>query len=143
MIAGRCVAVSRRERELVVKLRVLLDGELPALGLLALAAQDVLEVGDLLGRGALRGAGREGRLDHLADVEQLLDELALAAEHARDGHHHGLGRHVGDDGALALARHDEADELERADGVADRAAGDAEPLRELALRRHRGPALHG
>jgi hypothetical protein len=108
-----------------VELGVLFDARLPAAHLLRLPPQDVLEPGQLLLGGVGSGAGRQGRLDHPADIEKLGHELALVREHARQRHHQRVSRQVADHRAAAVTGLDDAHHLQRADGVAQRAAADA------------------
>ena len=116
-----------------MELRVFLDGQFAPADLLPLSAEDVFQVGDFLGGSVAGGAGGQGRLDHLAHVQQLAHQRALANQHGGQWVDERVGRDVADDRTVALAGLHQPRELQSADGVPHRAAAHPEHHAQLSL----------
>src|SRR5437660_10410447 len=82
----------------------------------------------------MRGyAGCQSRLQHLAKFPKRADCLTLVPHHRTERTRQGAGRNFLHDGACALPRFDQADQLEAADSIAYRTAAHAEHLCQFAF----------
>ena len=118
-----------------MEVRVLVHGLLPVAELGLVALEDRGHVRKLFGGGVLRGAGGQPRLDHPAHVQKLGDQLPLARQHQGEGHHQRVRGEIAHHRAVTLPGLEDPHHLQRAHGVADRAAADAQLRHQLALGR--------
>ena len=108
-----------RGRNRVVKLGVLVDGEFPVLDFVVLAEEDLLQPSQFVARGMHRRAGRERRLDHLTDIQQVGEQGAVADQQRGEGVHQRVGAEVPDDRALPLPGFEQSHQFQDPDGVSD------------------------
>lgn len=135
--------VLRRARERRVKRGVLGDRRSARFELPPLDVDDALQIGEVLVGVPRRGHAGDRRLEHPADVEQLFAQIAAVGQHRGQRRNQPVDVELVRKGSLAVPRLDEADCLEHAQGVADRAAADAKARRELPLAGERPVAGQG
>ena len=90
----------------------------------------LVDAGEVVGGTTRGGEGRDLRLEGVARVDDLGQPMGVGADRLDDAPR---SRGLGEDGAVAVPDLDDADDLERDEGLAQGRAADAETLRELAL----------
>ena len=123
-----------------MKLRILFDSELAAAHLRLLAYKNLLHLSDLVARGVQSGAPGQGRLDHLAHVEEFRNHLPLLQESVRQGIGWASAR-TANHRADTLAWLEQTLQLQAADGIAHGTAADPEHFHKLAFRGSRSPGF--
>jgi len=98
-----------------------------------LRAEQVAQLGELCRREPRRGQGGDGRLDHAAEFDDVLQGVPASDERLQRPREI-VGGDLTDEGPAARARLDDAQELERAQRLTDRRARDLELIGERALR---------
>src|ERR1019366_5015732 len=125
-------AVVGRQSDVVMKLGVLVDSEFAPAHLRLLAYQNLFHLSDLIARGVQSGAPGQGRLDHIAHVQQFRNHLPLLQERGSQGivwRSIGTANHRAD----TLAWLKQALQFQAPDGIAHRAAADPKHLHKLTL----------
>src|SRR6202047_5022401 len=126
-------AVSRSFCDRVMKLGVFFHGQFAAINLCLLPRENVFEEGDLFA-GRLDGSPAcQRRLDHAPQLEELQQHFALVNQHRSNRIDQRLGGQIANHRALALTWFNKADQFERANSVAERAAADLKSFGEYAL----------
>ena len=89
--------------------------EPPAFELAPLRVEDALQVGEVLVGDARGRDARDGRLEHAADVEQLVPQIVPIGQDRRQRRHEAVDVELARKRALAVARLEQADRLEQAE----------------------------
>ena len=94
--------------------------EPPAFELPPLRVEDALQVGEVLVGDARGGDTGHRRLEHAADVEQLVLQIVTIREDRRQRRDQAVDVQLARERALPVPRLEQADRFERAERVADR-----------------------
>src|SRR5215213_164906 len=128
-----------RARQKPMELRVLLRSRLTIRCALFLPAYDVLQLPQILRRGALGDLPRNLRLEEQPRVHELLAKVPHVVQHGGDGSYQMLDGDLPDVVATTVTALHEAGHLKPADGLPYHRTAYLELLRKLPLRRQRLP----
>ena len=116
----------------LVETRVLLGVRFARGDLSLLRREDPAELGELCLGDALRGEGRDRRLDESPELDDVGERVA-ARDEAGEGTREIIRRGLADERAAAGSRLDDAEKLERSQGFANGSARDLELFGQLSL----------
>jgi hypothetical protein len=135
--------VARRAREHGMKRGVFDDGGAAGFELAALGVDDALQVGEVVFGDTQRGSAGDGRLEHAADVEELVAQIVPVGEDRRQRRDQPVDVELTRKRPLTVTRFEQADGFEHAQRVADGATADAEAGCQEALARKRAAGGKG